>query len=93
MSKELAASYKENGKTYKLRELYNIDSIYYDIWVEVYGFRVRPERITDYVDRGEHLVSIKLYLMTKDYIKSKILMFFYNRKHRTHIKLRTLRES
>lgn len=93
MSKELATSYKENGKTYKLRELYNIESIYYDIWVEIYGFRARPERITDYVDRGEHFVSIKLYLTTKDYIKSKILMFFYNYKHHTRIKLRTLRKS
>ena len=93
MAKELATSYKENGKIYKLRELYNIDNLYYDIWVEVYSFQVRPERITNYIDRGEHVMSIKLYLTAKDYIISKINLFFYNRKNHTRIKIRTLKKS
>lgn len=93
MSKELAISYKENGKTYKLREIYNVKSIYYEIWTEVYGLQVRPERVMNYIDHGEHVVSINLYLTTKDYIISKINMFFYNRKHHTHIKIRTCKKS
>jgi hypothetical protein len=83
-------SVKRRGKKLKLRELRDVDEIYFMVWSEVFGLDVRPEALTKYNNIvGDTLVSFKLYLSAKDYIFAKVSLWFYNRKNGTRMKLKT----